>query len=52
MADQAKLHVNDAHAVNVDRLVRRGNENQITFHEDVGKDDTRGVLEDARHGTR
>ena len=52
LADKSHLHVNDAHVVNVDQYVRRGNKQEITFHEDVKKQDKRDILEANRHGTR
>ena len=52
LADKSHLHVNDAHTVNVDQYVRRGNEQEITFHEDVKKKDRVDILEANRYGTR
>ena len=52
LQDQSTLNVKDAHAVNVDKLVRRGNDQAINFGDDVDVEDKKEILEDARVGTR
>ena len=52
LQDQSTLNVKDAHAVNVDKLVRRGNDQAINFGDDVHVEDKKELLEDARVGTR
>ena len=52
LKDQSTLNVKDAHAVNVDKMVRRGNDQAINFGDDVNVEDKKEILEDARVGTR
>ena len=46
------MNVNNIHAADVGQLVRRGNDQQINFGDDVPADDKKEMLEDARVGTR
>ena len=39
LSGDSKLNVNDAHAVEVDRMVRRGNDQEINFGDDVPVED-------------